>query len=87
MMEAMAYGIPVIGPDVGGIKEIIDHKTNGFLLRPTPQPSDLKLAIDEFLTFTPERRSQMANNAKSTWRRKFNAEKNYPEFVRDLLVS
>ena len=86
MMEAMAYGIPVIGPDVGGVKEIVDHKTNGFLLKPNPQPSDLKLAIDEFLRFTPERRSQMANNAKLTWRSKFNAEKNYTAFVRDLLV-
>lgn len=32
LLEAMAYGIPVIGPMVGGPTEIIDNGKNGFLV-------------------------------------------------------
>ena len=31
MMEAMSFGVPVIAPDVGGIKEIVDENS-GWLL-------------------------------------------------------
>jgi glycosyltransferase involved in cell wall biosynthesis len=33
-VEAMACGVPVVGFEIGGIPEIIDHKQNGFLARP-----------------------------------------------------
>ena len=33
LLEAMSCGIPVIGTDVDGIREIIRHKENGFLCR------------------------------------------------------
>ena len=32
MMEAMGYGIPAIGPAIGGIPELIRHETNGYLI-------------------------------------------------------
>ena len=31
IMESMACGTPVVGFEVGGIPEMIDHKTNGYL--------------------------------------------------------
>lgn len=34
LLEAMANGLPVIASDVGGNKEIIEHRTNGFLFNP-----------------------------------------------------
>ncbi|WP_075618330.1 glycosyltransferase family 4 protein [Paenisporosarcina indica] len=34
LAEAMAIGRPVIGSDIGGIKEVIDHEKNGYLTKP-----------------------------------------------------
>ena len=33
LLEALSCGIPVIGSEIGGIKEIIKHNKNGFLFR------------------------------------------------------
>lgn len=35
ILEAMTYGIPVIGPDAGGPRELIDHGVSGYLVDPT----------------------------------------------------
>ena len=32
MMEALSVGIPLLGPDVGGVSEIIKNGYNGFLV-------------------------------------------------------
>jgi len=37
ILEAMASGIPVVGTDVDGIREIIEPKTTGVLTDPTPE--------------------------------------------------
>ncbi|KXB09319.1 hypothetical protein AKJ60_00460 [candidate division MSBL1 archaeon SCGC-AAA385M11] len=48
IMEALACGTPVVGFDIGGNKDIIDHQQNGYLARPF-DPQDLAVGIHEVL--------------------------------------
>jgi glycosyltransferase involved in cell wall biosynthesis len=63
--EALASGLPVIGSDVGGIPELIEHGVNGFLVTPG-NPQTLAHAI-QYLADDPELRMAMSlrNRAKA----------------------
>jgi glycosyltransferase involved in cell wall biosynthesis len=61
LMEAMAAGIPCIGSDVGGIRDLIRSGTNGILVRPA-DPAGLSAAIQELLS-DPARARSMGEQA------------------------
>lgn len=48
-IEALSYGIPVIGSNIGGIPEIIDDNENGFLMWPGDY-EDLARLMNKFIT-------------------------------------
>jgi glycosyltransferase involved in cell wall biosynthesis len=43
-VEAMASGLPVIVGDVGGVRDIVDHGDNGWLIEPSREALDAGLA-------------------------------------------
>jgi glycosyltransferase involved in cell wall biosynthesis len=47
LIEAMACGLPVIGTNVSGIRNLIRHRDNGYLCEPTPD--SIRAAIQEVL--------------------------------------
>ncbi|NQY66449.1 MAG: glycosyltransferase [Flavobacteriales bacterium] len=85
IMEAMSASIPVIAYNVGGISEIVTTK-NGILLEQDNDDSAqcLTEALQDFSQLPNEEKIEMSNNARRTWRDKYNAKQNF-EFMVDIL--
>jgi len=61
ILEAIAAGLPVIGTDVGGIPDIIEHNYNGLLIEPG-KPKMLASAIVDIYSFSELTDSFKENN-------------------------
>lgn len=64
LIEAMAAGLPVVGTDVDGIREVIVQGENGFLV-PLGDPKSLKKALLTLLS-DPELRRKFGNESLRT---------------------
>jgi glycosyltransferase involved in cell wall biosynthesis len=51
MMEAMSFGIPCIGTNVGGVSEIITDGQNGFLLPANPSAEEIGDKLIQFIIY------------------------------------
>lgn len=84
MMESISYGIPVLGTDVGGVKEIVKNLYNGVLLTENPSIQDVKNAIEEFYYLNESEILSIRKNARINFEEYFEASKNYSEFWQKL---
>lgn len=85
IMEAMAFRIPVIARDVGGMSEIVNNK-NGLLLK-SFQKEEMAKEIKNFLNELENNRDkyqEMCNGAYTTWENMYNANDNYTQFFEDV---
>lgn len=83
LMEAMAYGIPVVAPDVGSIGEIFDQQS-GVLLAKEPTVESIADAI-----LYIEQNNQdgaMSLEARAQVAERFDATNNYRKFVQELIA-
>lgn len=78
IQEAMAYGVPVIGTNVGGITEMIDG--NGVLLSANPSPAEVKAAILQLANADEDTLLALRTCSQARWETLFNAEKTVPDF-------
>ncbi|WFP75509.1 glycosyltransferase [Mesorhizobium sp. WSM4906] len=65
MLQAMASGVAVVSPSVGGVSELIKHRYNGLIAKDT-SPEELANAIKEFLEYSTERRAEILSSAHRT---------------------
>ncbi len=83
MMEAMAYGIPVVATAVGGVAEIV-NENNGHLLPANPSAREVADALWRFFQRSVTAKQQMSKAAWDTWQHSFDAEHNYRSFAEQL---
>lgn len=83
IMEAQSYGIPVIATDTGGVREIITTGT-GTIISVDFRPSELAGLIDYYAGLTDTEMEEIRRNAFNNWKKNFNAESNYREFLYQL---
>lgn len=84
MMEAMSFGIPCLGTNVGGVSEIIKDGVNGFLMPSDASAETVAKFIRKYLDLTTEEKNRLRRNAYKTWDERYNAEKNYSKFTTQL---
>ncbi len=80
IMEAFACGIPAIATDVGGNAEIVSSKS-GFLLNENASPKEIADAIHNYDCLSPEQKMRYREEAYKTWKRNYNAEKNFGDMI------
>ena len=71
IQEAMASGLPVIGPNAGGINEIIEHRQNGLKFS-SGDPHSLAAAMEELLCNLNLREQLKANGIQYARSRSWN---------------
>jgi len=80
IMEAMSYGVPIIAPNVGGIDEEVDTD-NGILLEVGFDREDLASALYKLYL---NKNSSIRTVSYNKWNIKYNAEKNYLQFIESI---
>lgn len=85
IMEAISFGIPVVATNVGGNCEIVTNKV-GILLKANFEIKDAKNAILEML-LAKSRDPLFRSGVYEFWRENYNADKNYPAFIDNILYN
>jgi glycosyltransferase involved in cell wall biosynthesis len=80
LMEAMAYGIPVISTRLSGIPDMIDHKLTGFITEATPE--GVAKTINELYSMPRQQVVVISKAAKDVIYKKYNAVKLVNSLVR-----
>ena len=87
VIEAMAAGIPVIGADSGGVKEIIEDGFNGYLV---PPKDPIKIAEKIIYLFHhPKLAKKMGNEGRKIVKEKFSIQnyvKNIEKVIYDVVM-
>jgi glycosyltransferase involved in cell wall biosynthesis len=83
-MEAMSFGTPVIATNVGGTSEIVNNN-NGYLLDSHTSVEKVAEKITEFYNLSIEEKNIKRKAAFDTWNDKYKANKNYDQFLEDIL--
>ncbi len=85
IMEAMAFKIPCIATNVGGVSEIISH-SNGYLLPVNFNVEELKNIIVEHSKLALENIEKKRESAFDTWRDLYNGKKNYKDLISEMIT-
>jgi len=83
IMEALSFGIPCIGTDVGGMHEII-NSNNGWLVNKNITPKELADLICTVTNLDYGKSQMYRKNARELWEGLYSADRNYTKFIEEL---
>jgi glycosyltransferase involved in cell wall biosynthesis len=82
-MEAMSYGIPCVGTNVGGVIEIVNNE-NGFLFEVNFKSDSLAKTIVDFAFKSKLDRLKFIENSLITFENRFQLDVNIKLFIKFL---
>ena len=85
MMEALSFGVPIIGTAVGGVPEIVEDNKNGFLLPADANAVAVAEKIKFYFNLPIEKKQELSLNARKMWEERFNSDTNSQVLVKRLL--
>lgn len=85
IMEALSFGVICIATNVGGTSEIVEDDYNGLLLDKDFTVEQLVNAISYFYDMNEYDYQKYRDQSRESWDKNYNADKNYTNFVHDLL--
>src|SRR5690606_15990486 len=68
MLEALSFGIPILGADAGGLGKTLHHKVDGLLFPPF-SPDGVEASIRQYLALSDEKKEAMSVNANRLGRK------------------
>jgi len=87
IMESLACATPVVAFDVGGNRDMIEHRKNGYLAKPFDS-ADLAKGIEWILNLDKNRYNELCNNAREKVLREFDSKivvKKYIKIYEEIL--
>lgn len=84
-MEAQSFGIPIIATNVGGVSEIVNNN-NGYLIDKDFSNGTIGKCLRDYILKSEHEKYIMRQNAYNSWMKKYNADRNYREFMKKLLT-
>jgi glycosyltransferase involved in cell wall biosynthesis len=85
IMEAISAGIPILATNVGGTSEIV-HKKFGLLIDKDFDVTLVAKKIESFLLSESHKIEIVRMNAYNFWQQNYNADTNYSNFAKDIIV-
>jgi glycosyltransferase involved in cell wall biosynthesis len=85
MLEAMAFGVPVLGSAVFGVPELIDDGVNGLLFKPS-SARDAENVLRRFLQLSAEERQSLGVAGQELVKSTRSSDR-YASQYRDLLIA
>jgi glycosyltransferase involved in cell wall biosynthesis len=85
LMEAASCGIPLIGPGIGGVPDIVRDGFNGFIMSPHATTNTLSDCIQKLFDLEFHSRSEFHRNSRQVWEQAFDARVTYLKFAKDLI--
>ena len=87
MMEAAAFGVPIVATDVGGVSEIVVDGRNGFLVPRDVDALGYAIAIENFFSLPHGQQMEFRRTSRQIWADRFDAGRNFPDWTEELASS